>query len=772
MKQVLRKGLKHIVVDEVPDPIVRAHHVIVAPAYSLISSGTETADIHRDGILKEVADNPSHIRKVLDVMSQNGPMSTLREVRAKFSDYAVLGYSGAGVVVDADPAIRDLAVGDRVAYGGQGTGHGECIMTGRHLVARVPAEVPLEHACFSTLGSIAMNAVRVAEVSLGDRVVVLGLGLVGQLVAQLARLHGAVVIAADLNPARVALAQRLGAPHAISGADSIEAAVQAATDGLGADCVIVAAAAKSPAPAQSALRMTRDRGRIVVVGAVQLDLPWEQMYLKEIRLLMARAYGPGSYDAAYEQRGQDYPLPYVRWTENRNMEEFLRLMGSGAVRVDELITHRFALDDAPQAYDTIMTPGTTSLAVLLRYPTDERLQALVAAGDAQAPAAAAPRAPIYTPKHRVDLPGGAPAASGSFNVALVGAGNISRWAHMPALKAQPNVALRAVYSSGGARAKSYGLRFGAAYVTTSYDEVLADPDVHAVLITSRNQHHAHEALAALDAGKHVFVEKPMALTEDECRALLAAERRSGRTLTVGFNRRYAPFYVAQREQLARRSGPAVVNCRVNSPGISGGYWMADPAIGGAILGEACHFTDLFAWLLGSEPVSVSAYCLPLDVPEPVGSNNMAAAFHFADGSIASLTYCTVGSGTSGGERVEAFAPGIGVTVEDFKRLVIAGRARRTRSKLFADKGYAPQMAAFVAAALGGRPSDVSALAGTRSTIMCLRMLESARLGGAPVAIDLASFTDDEAPHAAGAPAGSAASSNGRPAPAAPAVPAR
>jgi predicted dehydrogenase len=734
MKQVLRKGLKDIVVDEVPDPIVRAHHVLVAPAYSLISSGTETADIHREGILKEVADNPSHISKVLDVMRQNGPTGTIREVRAKFSDYAVLGYSGAGVVVDVHPTVTDLRLGDRVAYGGQGTGHGECIMTGRNLVARIPERVPFQDACFATLGSIAMNAVRIANLSLGDSVVVIGLGLVGQLIAQLARLQGGTVIATDLNPARAALARELGVDHVVAGGDAADAAVAALTDGRGADCVIVAAAAKSAAPAQAALRMTRDRGRIVVVGAVEMSFPWEQMYLKEVQLLMARAYGPGSYDPAYEQQGRDYPLPYVRWTENRNMEEFLRLLGAGRVRVEPLVTHRFALEEAPAAYDAIMTPGTTSLAVLLQYPAADRIAQLGGA-DAGLPEGAS----VYTPKRRVDIPANAAAHSGKFKVALAGAGNISRWAHLPALKALDGVALHAVYSSGGARGKSYGLRFGAAFVTSSYEELLNDPNVDAVLIASRNQHHARETLAALRAGKHVFVEKPMALTEAECVDILRAERETGRTVMVGFNRRFAPFYVEQQRQLARRSGPAVINCRVNSPGIAGGYWMADPSIGGAILGEACHFTDLFAWLLQSEPVSVSAFSLPTDVPEPVGINNMVASFSFADGSIANLTYCTVGSRTSGGERVEVFAAGIGAVTEDFKRLILNGGMRTSRSRMFADKGYGPQMAEFVSAARAGRVSSVSALDGARSTLMCLRMIESVHAGGQPMVIDISNL---------------------------------
>ena len=719
MKQVLRKGLSDIIVDDVPAPALRPHHVLVQPAFSLISSGTETASIHKEGVVKTVAENPSHIRKVLDVMRVNGPSRTLSEVAAKFSDYAVLGYAGAGWVIDRHPSVTDLSIGDRVSYGGEGTGHGEVILTGRNLVARVPDGVSLDHASFTTLGSIALNAVRIAQLSLGETVVVIGLGLVGQLIAQLARLQGGRVIAVDLAPARVELASGLGATHAVVGGDSLAEDVHALTDGVGADCVIIAAAAKSAAPCEQGLRVCRDRGRLVVVGAVEMSFPWLEMYLKEIQLYMARAYGPGSYDRAYEQGGQDYPLPYVRWTENRNMEEFLRLVASGDLRLDPLVTHRFELDEAPKAYETIMDASVRSLAVLLRYPSPAPT-AVTADG------AVAPARDRRLLERTVQLP--VTTSTDLLQVALVGAGNIARWAHMPALKSSKRAQLRAVYSANGARGKSYARRFGAGYATSEFDELLADAALDVVLITSRNQDHARQALAALRAGKHVLVEKPMALTEEECRALCAAERESKGLLMVGFNRRFAPYYVEMHDLLARRQGPVVINCRVNSPGISGDYWMADPAIGGAILGEACHFTDLFAYLIGAEPESVSAFSLPTDTAEPIGENNLAASLRFVDGSVANLTYCTVGSRTSGGERVEVYAPGLGIVTEDFRRLSVRGATVRSRSKLFAEKGYNQQFAAFCQAIRAGGPSPVTALDGARSTIMCLRMLESARTG--------------------------------------------
>jgi len=707
-------------VDEVPDPCLMAHHVLVRPLYSLISSGTETASIHRDSILKEAAENPSHLRKIWDVAMKTGPMATLAEVRAKFSEYAVLGYSGAGVVAARHESVTDLEIGQRVAYGGEGTGHAETILVGRNLAARIPDGLGCEQACFATLGGIAMNAVRTARIELGDVVAVIGLGLVGQLVAQLVRQQGGVVIGIDLNPGRVDLSKKLCAEHGVVGASAVEA-VRALTDGRGVDCAIVAAAAKSAAPAQHALALCRDRGRICIVGAVGLEFPWNDMYLKEIQLYMARAYGPGSYDPAYEKQGRDYPLPYVRWTENRNMEEFLRLIAAGRIDVRPLVTHEFALDEAPKAYDTVMDAASASLAVLLKYP---------AAAEPDPAAAFRPVRKVTTqhearPKSKIEF-------------ALAGAGNLVKWEHLPNIKRMADVNLRAVYSAGGVRGKSYALRFGAAYACSEYEEVLKDAQVDAVLIASRNQHHGAQSLEALRAGKHVFVEKPMAITAAECRELCTAVEESGRLLTVGFNRRFAPYYRELKKVLAQRTAPAVVQCRINSPGISGSYWMADPKIGGAILGEACHFVDLMYWMLESEPVSVSAYSLPTGKADPIGENNLVAAFRFEDGSIGNLTYCTVGSKTSGGERVEVYAQGSAGFAEDFKRIGLHKGMRTAKAKVWPDKGYAAQMQDFTEAIRKGRAPAVTVYDGARATLACLAMLESAAKGEA-VALDAAEW---------------------------------
>ncbi len=702
MKQVIRKGLKEIIVDDVSDPVVSSNHVLVRPFYSLISAGTETADIHTDSIVKEVADNPSHLKTVWNVMKKTDPVSTFNEVRAKFEDYAVLGYSGAGVIVEKDGAVSDLQIGQRVAYGGEGTGHGETINVGRNLIARVPDNVTFQEACFTTLGAIAMNAVRLAQINIGDVVAVVGLGLVGQLTAQLVRCQGGVVVAIDLDKKRVDIANDTGADHGLVGTDTLVDEVRSLTGGRGVDCAIVAAASRSAKPLQDAVFMCRDRGRVVMVGACPIEIPRSEMYVKELSFIVSRAYGPGSYDPKYEKQGVDYPISYVRWTENRNMEEFLRLISTGKVDVKSLISHEFDLDDAPNAYKAIMGNGSGSMAVVLKYAASDSPDAVAS----------------YNPTRKIVLRS-EPVRKDEINFALVGAGNLAKWAHLPALKKIAGAKLHAVCSNSGARGKSYAKRFGASYASSDYAEILNDPDIDAVLIASRHKDHARQAIEALSAGKHVFIEKPMAVTIEECRAISAAAEASGKLLMVGFNRRFAPYYVEMKKALAGRTSPVVVSTRMNSPGIEKG-WAADASQGGVVLGEGCHFIDLMYWLLDSEPVSVSAYGFDL--------NNVAASIKFADGSIGNFVYTVVGSEASAGEMVEVFAPGIGLTTEDFKKLVVKKKDRKTSSKFFAAKGYDAQLASFVTSLKNGGDTEITVRDGVRATLGCLLILQSVQTG--------------------------------------------
>ena len=710
MKQVIRRGLREIIVDEVADPKPPSNHVLVHPLYSLISSGTETADIHTDSLMKEVAGNPSHLQKILNIMQKTDPISTLHEVQAKFTEYAVLGYSGAGIIVEKHPSVLDLTLGQRVSYGGEGTGHGEAINVGRNLIARVPDNVPFQDACFTTLGSIAMNAVRQAEIQIGESVVVMGLGLVGQLISQLVRCQGGIVIASDLMKERIELAKEMGADFGVSAGETTIAEIKALTQGRGADCVIVAVASKSSAPVKQAIEMSRERGRLVIVGACPLDLSRDVMYVKELKLLMARAYGPGSYDQSYEKQGIDYPFSYVRWTENRNMEEFLRLLSVGKVNVRPLITHEFNLVEASKGYEAILNPEAKSLAVLLRYPGNDVPDAFKA----------------YKPIRKIELPNVAASGKEELKFGLAGAGNLAKWAHLPAINKVVGAKLHAVYSSNGARGKSYALRFGAKYACSDYEEMVKDTDIDVILIASASQHHARETVVALKAGKHVFVEKPMAVSIEECREMYQAVKESGKQVCVGFNRRFAPYYVEMKRQLEGRTTPMIVTTRMNSPGMRGSFWGGDPKYGGATVGEGCHFVDLMYWLTQSEPVSVSAQSFLIGNLEPLGINNIVACIRFADGSVGNFLYSTVGSEASAGEYVEVFSQGVGVSTEDFKKLTVKKSSRKRKSAMFADKGYVEQMESFVRNMKAGKPPDVSVIDGARATIVCLLIIESAK----------------------------------------------
>jgi predicted dehydrogenase len=440
-----------------------------------------------------------------------------------------------------------------------------------------------------------------------------------------------------------------------------------------------------------------------MVGACPIEIPRAEMYVKELSFMVSRAYGPGSYDPTYEKQGVDYPISYVRWTENRNMEEFLRLVSVGKVNVKPLISHEFALEDAPKAYETIMSGnGGGSLAVVLRYPVNESENAVES----------------YKPNRKI-IVHSSPVNKDEIKFALVGAGNLAKWAHLPAIQKISGAKLHAVHSNSGARGKSYAMRFNANYASSDYEEILNDKDIDAILIASRHKDHAKQAIDALNAGKHVFIEKPMAVTIEECQAIYQAVQASGKQLMVGFNRRFAPYYIEMKKQLAGRTSPIVISTRMNSPGIENG-WAAETGQGGVVLGEGCHFIDLMYWLLESEPVSVSAYGFD--------EHNVAASIKFADGSIGNFIYTVVGSESSGGELVEAFAPGVAATTEDFKRLTVKKKTAKTNSRWFAEKGYTAQLESFVKSLREGRETGVTVRDGTRATLGCLLMLESVKTG--------------------------------------------
>jgi predicted dehydrogenase/threonine dehydrogenase-like Zn-dependent dehydrogenase len=726
VKQIfMRKNLlsrASLVAEEVPVPRAGARSVLIANRYSLISAGTETASVRRnkkDMVVKALT-SPALRQAVKDMVHKDGILKTAERVEYEMTKWTPLGYSGAGVALEVGKEVDGIEEGGLVAYGGEG--HAEFIRASRNLCVRVPEGVTAREAAFVALGSIALQAVRRAEVQVGEVAAVLGLGIVGQLVAQLLVASGGRVLVSDVIPRRLELARGLGAERGFAAGEALPREIIEHTRGVGADRVLICASTPSNAVIDQAVEMSRDRGRIVVVGAVGLDVPHEKFYYKELELLISRSYGPGRYDPHYEEHGNDYPIGYVRWTEKRNMEEFLRLLASGKVDVKPLITHELGLGEVERAYEMLATRAEECLAILLRYD--------------ESPDPRARRLPAAPPR-AVAATGGARA-----NIAVIGCGSFARQFHLPNLRRSRELNLRTLVTSSGHSAKEMALRYGAEYCATDWREALADGSIDAVMVLARDGAHAGMALEALAAGKHVFCEKPLATTYAECRRLHEALAAGGPLCMVGFNRRFSPLVRKARELLAGRSGPAMLHYRVNAGALPKGHWIYDPAhAAGRIVGEACHFIDLFRHLLGCEPVEVQAQAL--GVPSSLaGLEDTSAAFRFADGSLATILYTAAGSTSFPKERLEAFFDGTALGLDDYRRLVVRGKRTLDLKSRSGDKGHGAELEHFARALLGSAPLEVTHHDGIRATVCCLRLFESIQLRAA-VEIDLAAVLEGE-----------------------------
>ncbi|HEX6938350.1 MAG TPA: bi-domain-containing oxidoreductase [Longimicrobiales bacterium] len=715
MKQVIQEmDTGAIRVVDVPAPLVRPGGVLVRTRYSVISIGTERAKIElgRKTLVGKARERPDQVRKVLDTVAREGFVSAYRKVKSRLSAPSPLGYSSAGVVEAVGAGVDDLEVGQAVACAGAGfANHAERVWVPKNLVVPVPDGVPLESAAFATLGAIALQGVRQADVRLGEAVAVIGLGILGQLTVQLLRAAGAQPIGIDVDASRVALAQRHGAA-AVLRSDDVVGRVAALTGGIGADAVIITAATSSEDPIRLAGDLARDRGRVVVVGAVPIRPPRSPYYEKELELRLSRSYGPGRYDPAYEEKGNDYPVGYVRWTERRNLGEFLRLVASGAVRLGELITHRFPFADVERAYETLTGEATRSaLGVVLEYPeqaAEEPRRIPVAVRAARGGRAGAGR-------------------EGAVGVGVIGAGNFAQDVLIPALK-RLDVELRGVVTASGISARGAAEKHGFAYAASSADEVLADPGTHVVVVATRHDEHARLAAEALRAGKAVFVEKPLALDEESLDAVLDAAAHGG-TLMVGFNRRFAPATRFLRERFARTAGARVVQIRVNAGAVPPSSWVHDPDVGGGrLIGEGCHFIDLALYLAGSPAVEVHAHALGGPDPAAPLHDNVVVTLRCADGSIASILYTSKGNPRSGKERVEVFAGGATGVIDDFRRAEFRG-ARNERWKGRQDKGHRAEMEAFIRAVREGGPPPIPLAElenASRATLLAARSLRTGR----------------------------------------------
>ncbi|MBL1097814.1 bi-domain-containing oxidoreductase [Streptomyces coffeae] len=725
MKQVVQNYKSgELAVLDVPVPGCKPGGVLVRSAYSLISTGTELMKVSEAGMsmLGKARSRPDQVAKVVQSVATNGLPATYRKVMGKLDSYTPLGYSLCGVVEQVGAGIDDVKVGDLVACAGNEHAlHAELNWVPKNLYTPVPDGLAPRHAAFGTVGSIAMQGVRRGEPQLGDVALVIGLGLIGQLVVQLLAASGVRVIGVDPDPVRCELAERLGAAACGDPASAaVEAAVAELTGGHGVDQVYLAAGGGSNQPVELAARLSRDRGRVVDIGKCRLDLPWNAYYEKELDVRFSRSYGPGRYDPEYELEGRDYPIGYVRWTERRNLACFLDLLARGRVDVEPLVSHTADFDDAVETYQRLRDGDLKAVAVLFRYPGHPEHTA-----EAGAPAVAVP---AVRRSGGVSTP--ARYANASVRLAFVGAGNYATSMLLPHLERRDGVELATVVTTTALSAANAKRKFGFAEATTDLDAVLGDKSIDAVFVVTRHSSHAELTQRALRAGKPVFVEKPLALDQDELAGVLAAVEESGNDrLQVGFNRRFAPLLWEARKRFGARTGPASVRYLVNAGRLEHGSWYLQQGTEGSrFAGEGGHFIDTVSWLLDADPVSVHAVATP-------GNEDLQVVLRYPDGSTATISYVTTGPSSFPKETLDLVADGKVLRLDDFVRASVYGRKRWVSSRLpkARDKGQSAELAAFIKAVRTGGPMPVpleSLVATTAATLA----VQAGLVGGAPVTL--------------------------------------
>jgi predicted dehydrogenase len=689
VKQVLVKAGSAIVA-EVPAPMVSARNILVRVEHSCVSVGTEMAGVKMSGmpLYKRALKQPENVRRVIEMAREQGVRRTMDRVSGKLAAGSPTGYSASGTVIAVGEQVEGFSVGDRVACAGAGiANHAEVIDVPVNLAVRLPEGLDTALGCTVTLGAIALQGVRRTQPTLGETVVVVGLGILGQMAAQMLTANGCRVIGVDLDPARIKAALDKGMDLGIDpGAEDYVARVAHLTDGLGADAVVVTAASASDAIISEAMRACRKKGRVVLVGDVGLNLKRGDFYAKELDFFISTSYGPGRYDPVYEEGGQDYPLPYVRWTENRNMQAYLELLARGRVSLEGFYGDPYPVERAGEAYDALKGEGQKPLMVLLSYPAREGAET----------------------RRRVDLATGV--KGGRIRVGLVGASSFAQGVHLPNMaKLKADYELRAVMSRTGSNAQAVAMSAGAAYCTTDFREVLNDPEIDLVLIASRHDLHGPMALESLKAGKHTFVEKPLALTAEELDGIEEFYRQTpdAPLLLTGFNRRFAPAVTEIRKLLQGRSTPIIANYRMNAGYIPPEHWVHGPEGGGRNLGEACHIYDLFSALCGAPLTSVYARSIAPTSGQWHKNDNFVATLGFADGSVCTLTYTALGDKSYPKERMDIFADGKVIAMDDFKSVTVAGGRYKGWSANAPQKGQLQELEALADALVRGKAWPIS-----------------------------------------------------------------
>jgi predicted dehydrogenase/threonine dehydrogenase-like Zn-dependent dehydrogenase len=718
MKQVFQDARSaEISVVEVPAPRLLSGCVLVRTAASLVSAGTERAstEFASKNILQKARMRPDLVRDVLNKISRDGLLPTVAAVRSRLDQPGALGYSSAGTVVAVGEGVTDINVGDRVSCAGAGHAvHAEFACVPRLLVAKIPSEtVNFEEAAFTTLGAIALHGVRNAEAKLGEIVAVIGLGLLGQLTIQILKAAGCTVLGMDISADRSDLALRLGADATSTAPSDFRELCLHHTSGRGVDSVLITAQSTSNDPVNLAGEISRHRATVVAVGTVSMDIPRRTFYGKELDFRISRSYGPGRYDAAYEQKGIDYPIGYVRWTENRNMKAFLKLLADRKLDLNPLITHRYPVAQARAAYDLIT--GKTQapfLGVLISYPPG--------ANDSQ-----------FVPAQIQTV---ARVRENEIRICLLGIGSFAVSTLLPVLKRIEGVELITASAANGSHAWHAARKFGFHSATTGDLEIINSPAVNTVVIATRHNLHARQVIAALRAGKHVFCEKPLCLSENELQEIIDAHSDNRRLLMVGFNRRFAPFAVRMKDFLRDAGETLAIHYRVNAGFLPADHWLNDPLQGGGrIIGEVCHFVDFLNFITGSSVTEVETRALPN--PGGYSNDNVICSLRFADGSQGTISYLANGDKSYSKERVEVFSAGRVIVLDDFRRLelVRGGKRQIFRSRLRQDKGHRGEWIAFANSIRNASASPV-AFSEIVNTMQATFALEESRCIGRSVQI--------------------------------------
>ena len=720
MKQLVQNyRTGELKLEEVPAPMVRPGGVLVRTVNSVVSVGTEKLmmEFARKSLLGKARARPDLAKQVIDLARTEGPMRAYELAINRLDMPVPLGYSSSGTVLEVGRGVGEFTVGDRVACSrGSFASHAEIVFVPRNLCVQVPENVDFESAAFATVGAISLHALRLAELTIGERVAIIGLGLLGQLAVQIAKASGLSVFGSDPDLYKLTLARQQGVDE-VSRAekDEVIGRARAFTQGDGFDAVIILASAASNEPLEIAAEICREKGKIVVPGMVKLDIPRDVFYRKELSLVVSRGGGPGFDDPEFETRGIDYPRAYVRWTERTNMAQFLDLVSRGKVQVHPLITHRFRIEEAERAYESLNRGMLDKyVGILLTYDATPR--------------------PLV---RRIELKKAEGARPGEkVSIGLIGAGTFAASTMLPILRKMGGVRLKGVATATGPTGKRAGERFGFEYCTTDYTELLKDPEIDGILIATRHDLHARFAAEGLSHGKDVFVEKPLALTLDQLKEVVAAYAKNPGRLMVGFNRRFSPFALMAKRLLAPINEPLVIHYRVNAGFIARDSWVHDPNQGGGrILGEICHFVDFAQFLTDSPPLKVYAESLRgTGVYAP--DENVAVTVSFANGSVASITYVANGDKAFPRERVEVFGGGGVCVIDNFKSLLFSrGGGKRKARRFNKDIGHRNEFAAFFDAIRKGEPCPMR-MEEIIYTTLATFAIEESLARGAPVTVDL------------------------------------